>query len=72
MDDIDSDPAVPGLAETDEIAPDFLCRFNRHRVTRRVVLETANDDANDLTFQVQERRASFAALRRQIKTHVGR
>jgi hypothetical protein len=70
--DIDPDPAMPGLAETHEIASNFLGCFNWHRVTRRVVLETANNDANDLTFHVQQRRAGFSALRRQIKTHVSR
>src|SRR4030095_1977562 len=54
--DIDPHPAMPGLAETHEIAANFLGCFNWHRVTRRVVLKTADNDTNDLTFHVQERR----------------
>src|SRR6266850_2389761 len=69
---IDANPAMPGLAETHEIAPNFLGCFNWHCVARSVVFKTANNDTNDFTFHVQQRRAGFTALRRQIKTHVSR
>src|SRR5258708_2501406 len=69
---MDANPAMPGFAKTHEIAPNFLGCFNRHSVTRRVVLKAADNNTNHLTFHVQERRASFPTLRRQIKTHVSR
>ena len=44
---------MPGLAETHEIASNFLGCFNWHRVTRRVVLETADHNSNDFAFDIQ-------------------
>ena len=54
------------LAETNEIAPDFFGGFNRQCVTGRIILQAADQDPDHFAFQIQQWRAGFAALRRQV------
>ena len=57
---------MPGFAETNKVAANFLGGFDWHRVTRRIIFKTANNNPNHFTFHVQERSASFAALGRSV------
>src|SRR4029077_611286 len=68
--DIDPDPAMSCFSETHEIAPNFLGCLDWHSGTRWGVLETADHDANDLTFHVQKRRTGFPTLCRQVNAQM--
>ena len=67
---INPDPTMPGFAEADKIAADFLGRFDWHRITRRIVFKAADQDADNLAFHVQERCAGLSPLCRKIDPQV--
>ena len=69
--DVDSDPAMARFTETDEVVPDFFRGIDRQSVTGGAVLDLGDEDANDFAFEIQKRRARFAALGGDIHPNVG-
>src|SRR5438874_6589161 len=51
---VDTDPAMACFTETDKVAADFFRCVDRQSITSGIVLQTANQDANDLAVQIQE------------------
>src|SRR4029077_20588917 len=63
---VDTDPAMVRFTETDKVAADFFRCVDRQSITSGIILQTANEDANDLAIQIQERRAGLSPLGWQI------
>src|SRR5437773_2635135 len=69
---VDADPAVSGLSETNKVIADFLRRFDRDRVTGRVIVQTADDNAHHFAPHVQQRRPSLTSLGGNIHAQMDR
>ena len=57
---------MPSFAKSHEVTPDFFRGINRQRVARRIIFKAADQDANDFSLEIQNRRAGLAALRGQV------
>src|ERR1700736_1382273 len=60
------------FTETNEIVPDLFGSIDWQRITGRIVFQTADQNANHFAFQIQQGRAGFATLSRQVYAQVCR
>ena len=60
------------FAETHEVVVDFLRGIDRQRIAGGIVLQTADENTDHFTFEIEQRRARFAALRRKIHAQMRR
>ena len=68
---VDTDPAVARVAEAHIVAANFFRGIDRQRVTGRSAVHAADENADHFTFEIEERRARFAALRGKVDPQVG-
>src|SRR5260370_21123799 len=68
---LDADPAGPDLTEPHIVSPNLFCGSHRKGVACSLVVNTADQDTDDLTFKIYKRRSALSLLRGHITSHEG-
>src|ERR1700683_4464554 len=69
LNNVDSDPAWSDFSEANVIGSNFFRGFHGKGITGRPIVDRKNQYTDDFTFQIENRSASFASLRRDVRSN---